>query len=522
MKRSFFIMITLSVVLSVFFKASGHTSQLLISADDRALLDSAVRLVDNGEAKKALKIFDKLSKRYKDNYLVEYERLYAVYYTGDYKRAAKEGTKLLDHSAADDKCYQLVGNAYDNMGKPDKAIEIYDLGLKKFPNSGSLYLEKGNVYMIGHNYDNALKNYTKGIEVSPAFDSNYYRMSLLYRMSTEQLWAIIYGETVYNITKDRARLAEVCRLVRDVYNENVKLCGDSLSITLSGSNAIYVSSDSSVMRVPFDLAYSVGVEKWAKKRMTRQTAAELSFDDLVELRQAAIEYVDSLLPDEYNVSLIDYQRSLIKSGNWYAYNIGLLANQDETQAWLGTDEGQQKARQYLAWREEHPFVPSADHPTLKDRQYKVEALDIPDPEDVSTAEGCRSHQADVLRLSNWYLEQPLAVNSLNRKRVTRFLMAWMANTPDYAFTILPNATLGHVELGCAYFAAMCKHAIEFGVSAVDEAMFCEVMLQMVDYYKRNKNAMRVVPSMEKYLDMDGATLRDTLASEYRAATAGKE
>ena len=43
----------------------------------------------------------------------------------------------------------------------------------------------------------------------------------------------------------------------------------------------------------------------------------------------------------------------------------------------------------------------------------------------------------------------------------------------------------------------------------------EVMMQVVDYYKRNKEALGIIDWMEKYLNMDGPTLRNTLAQEFK-------
>ncbi len=41
------------------------------------------------------------------------------------------------------------------------------------------------------------------------------------------------------------------------------------------------------------------------------------------------------------------------------------------------------------------------------------------------------------------------------------------------------------------------------------------MLQVIDYYKRNKDVLGTVDLMEKYLEMDGPTLRNTLAQEFK-------
>jgi len=147
--------------------------------------------------------------------------------------------------------------------------------------------------------------------------------------------------------------------------------------------------------------------------------------------------------------------------------------------------------------------------------YKKHALNIPSIEEISTAEGCREHRNDALRLAKWYLEQPINPNDVTQKEAKRFLMMWMTNTDEFTFTISANAAMTHVELMAAYMAAMTEHAIEFNVSKTDEAMYCEVMLQAIDYYKRNKEALGTIESMEKLLKMDGPTLRSTLANEYK-------
>ena len=87
-----------------------------------------------------------------------------------------------------------MGNAQDALGNPEAATKTYDEGLKRFPNSGSLYLEKGNIHLLHKRYAEAAECYTRGVEVQPDFASNYYRLAKLLAGSTEPLWAIVYAE----------------------------------------------------------------------------------------------------------------------------------------------------------------------------------------------------------------------------------------------------------------------------------------------------------------------------------------
>ena len=473
--------------------------------------------MDNGKAKDAVKILDKLCKKYSNNYILEYERLYARYRAGDYKRIVKDGPKLFEHPEVEPMCYQLVGNAQDVLGNPEAALRIYDDGLKRFPNSGFLYLEKGNIHMMHKRYNEAVQCYLRGVEVQPDFASNYYRLAKLYANSTEPLWAIVYAEVVCNLQPNSERFSEMGKLIYDLYTENVKIEEESkVHVSLTKDNTVYISNDSSDVQVPFPLLYEMGTLKSHAATELLQTK-KLTVAMIADLRKSALEHIDTVAPGYYNLSLLDYHRKLIKSGHWVAYNMWLMspgANDEATQ-WLDTKEGEEQFEKFANWFVDNRFVPTQDEPTVMTMIYKIHALNIPSIEEISTVEGCRKHRNDALRLAKWYLEQPVNPNDVTQKEAKRFLMMWMTNTDEFTFTISENAAMTHVELMAAYMAAMTEHAIEFNVSKTDEAMYCEVMLQAIDYYKRNKEALGTIESMEKLLKMDGPTLRSTLANEYK-------
>jgi hypothetical protein len=46
-------------------------------------------------------------------------------------------------------------------------------------------------------------------------------------------------------------------------------------------------------------------------------------------------------------------------------------------------------------------------------------------------------------------------------------------------------------------------------------MYCTVMLQVVDYYKRHKDRIGSNEVLEKYASMSGSNLRETFANIYK-------
>ena len=519
MKTSFLrIMIIICAAASTLW-AQAQRSVDFINDNDRLLVDSAMYLMDTGKARDAIGILDNLCNKYKNNYALEYERLYAYYLIGDYGFVATEGPKLYKHHESEPQLYQLVGNAQDVLGDPEAAVKTYDEGLKRFPNSGYLYLEKGNIHAMHQRYNEAVECYLRGVEVQPDFASNYYRLALLYAQSTEPLWGIVYAEVVCNLQPGTERGEEMGKLIYDLFQENIKIEGENkLHVSLTQDNTIYMNSDSTDIQVPFPLMYEMGTMKSPALTEFMKTK-KLTVAMIADLRKDALAHIDSVAPGYYNLSLLDFHRKLIKNGHWSAYNMWLMSPgaEEETSQWAESKEGDEKLRSFAGWFMENRFVPTQEEPTMMTKMYKTHEMNIPSIKEIETAEGCRQHRNDALRLAKWYLEQPVNPDDITQKQVMQFLILWMTNTDEFSFVVSSNAVSGHVELFAAHMAAMTEHAIEFNVKKTDEAMYCEVMLQVIDYYKRNKDVLGTVESMEKYLNMDGPTLRNTLAQEYQKA-----
>ena len=517
MKTSFLriLIIICAVVWSLGVQAQRSID--LINDNDRVQLDEAVGLMDSGKPKDAIKILDNLCKKYKDNYILEYERLYAYYLANDFKHIVKEGPKLYKHPEVEPQCYQLVGNAQDVLGNPETALKTYDEGLKRFPNSGYLYLEKGNIHMMHKRYNEAVECYLHGVEVQPDFASNYYRLALLFAETTEPLWAIVYAEVVCNLQPGSERGEEMGKLIYDLFQENIKIEGkNNAHVTLTKNNNIYIDSDTTDVQVPFPLMYEMGT--MTSPALTEfMKSKKLTVALIADLRKDALAHIDSVAQGYYNLSLLDYHRKLIKDGHWEAYNMWLMSPgaEKETTQWADSKRGGRLLEEFVKWFVQNRFIPTKDAPTVMTKLFKTHELDVPSVKDVETAEGCRLHRDDALRLAKWYLEQPVNPDDITQNQVMQFLIIWSMNTDEFTFRLDTDQMPGHIELMAAYMAAMTEHAIDFNVKKTDEAMYCEVMMQVVDYYKRNKEALGTIDWMEKYLDMDGATLRNTLAQEFK-------
>lgn len=181
----------------------------------------AVKLIDDGKYDDAIVILRDCEKTDSKDYVYPYEIALAYSYKKEYKNAISQLEKIRNYDNLKDDYYQLFGNAYDDSGDSQKAMEIYDEGLKLFPNSGRLYLERGVVFEKEKKYLEALNSYVNGISVQPTYPSNYFRASKLYLKSNDVLSGIFYGEIFINIERTTDRALEMSKLLFAAYKNSV-------------------------------------------------------------------------------------------------------------------------------------------------------------------------------------------------------------------------------------------------------------------------------------------------------------
>ncbi|MEO6831766.1 MAG: tetratricopeptide repeat protein, partial [Chitinophagaceae bacterium] len=205
--------------------------------------EKAIQLEDEeGKYDEAIKLFAEAEKLDPDKFDYPYEMAYALSKKKEYPKAIKILEGLLDHPNVTARAYQALGNAYDFNNQPAKAIETYENGLKRFPDAGELYLERGNMDLFKKDYENALSYYEQGIKLDPKFPSNYYWASIIYCSSSEEVWGMIYGEIFMNLERNSKRTAEISKLLFDTYKSGIQFTSDT-SMTVSFSQSIILDSE---------------------------------------------------------------------------------------------------------------------------------------------------------------------------------------------------------------------------------------------------------------------------------------
>lgn len=323
------------------FSQSNETKAL-----EKAL--AAIELMDKGKIDESIKLLEEAQKLDPSRFDYPYEIAYAYYLKENYKVAINILEKNKDHKDVNERLFQLLGNSYDLIGKTEKAFEAYDKGLEKFPNSGMIYLEKGNVYWGKKDYSKALPFYEKGIEVDPKFPSNYYRASLIYCNSSEEVWGMIYGEIFMNLERNSQRTAEISKLLFDTYKSEINFTSDSsFSVSFSKNATITIGDlkDQSKMKLPF----GIGVyEPTLMLSMINEKTIDINSLDRIRT-----SFVESYFERGNNINypniLFEYQNNVLKAGHMEAYNHWILmkGNEDAYRVWY--DLNKEKWDNFVKW-----------------------------------------------------------------------------------------------------------------------------------------------------------------------------
>jgi tetratricopeptide (TPR) repeat protein len=238
----------------------------------------------------------------------------SYYYRRDYENALKQVKLLLDHDDADVVCYQIAGNVYKALEEVKDCERVYKEGLKKFPNSGPLYSEYGELLWAKKDYS-AIDLWEKGIRVDPAYSGNYYNAALFYFYTKDKVWSLIYGEIFVNMESLSERGASMKQLLLQGYKEKL----------FSSAN---IMAGQEKNKNEFSKAFLECMSKQSSLANHGITTETLT---MIRTR-FILEWFDKYAA-KFPYKLFDYQRQLMQEGMFNAYNQWLFGTVEDLAAY---------------------------------------------------------------------------------------------------------------------------------------------------------------------------------------------
>lgn len=286
--------------------------------DSKELHENAKSLMKQGDYANAILILNRCLQSDPQNLEMGKDLALNYYFQKDNTKALEVIKPLMERDDADDQCFQVAGNIYKALAMPDECEKVYKKGLKKFPKSGPLYNDLGELYQSQRNYE-SIKQWEKGIETDPSFSRNYYNAARFYYLTTDKVWGIIYGETFLYLEPFSSKAPEMKELLMESYK---KLFSNAdLELNNKEKNN-FVKNYLQCMNRQSSLAVmSINVETLTMIR----TRFILDWNNVSGIR--------------YAFHLFDYHKQLLQDGMFDAYNqwlFGSVQNLAGFQNWITT------------------------------------------------------------------------------------------------------------------------------------------------------------------------------------------
>jgi Tfp pilus assembly protein PilF len=303
------IAIALSLLVTTVMAQTQTTAQLQ---------ETARSFMKQGDYANAVLVLNRAKQQDPGNISVAKDLAMAYYYQNDNTKALETINTVIDRDEIDDQTYQIAGMIYKRADLVKDLEKMYRKALKKFPESGPLYNELGELLWDQKNYD-AIKQWEKGIEMDPSYSRNYYNAARYYYLSTDKIWGLLYGEIFINMEPLSSKAPEIKQLLLDGYK---KLFAET---NLEKS-------------VPDKTPFVKAIVK-EMGNASSVAAGGISTETLTMIRtRFIISWFENADP-KFKYRLFSYQQQLLREGLFDAYNqwiFGSVQNLGAYQAWVNT------------------------------------------------------------------------------------------------------------------------------------------------------------------------------------------
>jgi Tfp pilus assembly protein PilF len=285
------------------------------ASDTKTPQETARAFTRQGDYSNALVVLTEALKKDPQNLELSKDIAFNYYLEKDFDKGIAVAKGMVDRADADVTAYQILAMLYKGIGEAKECDKLYKTGIKRFPHSGVLLSEYGEMLWSKQDYA-AIKYWEKGIEIDPNYSGNYYNAARYYFFTQDKVWGLVYGEIFLNLESYSKRTAEIKDLLLEGYKK------------LFTETNMQKNQD---MKSPFVVAYLNIIGK-----LSFTVSQGISTESLTVLRTKFIITWFETYPTNYPFRLFDYERQLLKDGMYDAYNqwmFGAAENLTVFQAW---------------------------------------------------------------------------------------------------------------------------------------------------------------------------------------------
>lgn len=282
--------------------------------DAKTLHETAKTFMRSGDFDNAIVVLSRALLQDPKNLEMNKDLVLSYFFKRDYVKALDGVKTLIDRDDADVVTYQIAGNVYKALEEAKECEKLYKKALKKFPKSGSLYSEYGELLWALKDFS-AIEQWETGIKADPAFSGNYYNAALFYFYAKDKVWSLIYGEIFVNMESFGERGAAMKQLLLQGYKEKLFVDPD-------------IMKGEEKNKSEFAKTFLLGMAKQASVANKGITTEALT---MIRTRFILDWYTNNAA--KYPFRLFDYHRQLLTEGMFDAYNQWLFGPSENLAAY---------------------------------------------------------------------------------------------------------------------------------------------------------------------------------------------
>lgn len=303
----------IALILMILSGALGMMAQ-------ESYLETARSFMRSGDFDNAIVVINRGLQQDKNSLELQKELIQCYYYKRDFVKAVEGVKAVIDREDADVVTFQIAGNVYKAIEDPKEGDKVYKKGLKKFPRSGPLHSEYGELLWAKKDFT-AINYWEKGIEVDPGYGGNYYNAALFYFYTKDKVWSLIYGEIFVNMESLSRRGAAMKELLLKGYKEKLFAEADLMKGE-EKNKSLFAKSFLECMG-----------------KQASQLSKGISTESLTMIRTRFILEWYENYATKYPFRLFDFHQQLLREGLFEAYNqwlFGAVENLPAFDAWAKT------------------------------------------------------------------------------------------------------------------------------------------------------------------------------------------
>lgn len=269
--------------------------------DAKTLHETAKTFMRSGDFDNAVVVLNRAIQKDNENMDLQKDLAMSYYMKRDYVNALGTAKKLLERDDVDEVSFQIAGNVYKALEEVKDCEKMYKKALRKFPKSGPLYNEYGEL-LWGSKNSTAIDLWEKGIQTDPLYAGNYYNAAVYYFDTRDKVWSLIYGEIFVNMESLSEKAVLMKQLLLKAYKE--KLFADADLLKGEEKN-----------KSEFAKAFLQTMGK-----QSPLAAKGLTLESLTMIRSRFILDWFQSNAGRFPFRLFDYHRQLLQEGMFEAYN----------------------------------------------------------------------------------------------------------------------------------------------------------------------------------------------------------